>query len=332
MRAPAELPAERGSGEPAGPGPAARWSAHRYNRAVYYRIARAVARGLPEATRTGLAVAAGRLLVPAFPVERAAVRTNLVRVHPGRDGAWVEATARRLFRNFAVCFADLLALGRAGEARLRRLVAAVEGEAHVAAALAGGGGAVFVTAHLGNWALASRLLARFGRRVHVVMAPEPDPGIAAVVAPPADGLVRVVRRDGPLAPLGLVAALRRGELVAFQFDRPSGTRGDRRVAFFGAPAAFPTGPVLLAARAGAPVLASFCVLGADGRYRLFVEPPLLVARGGEAAVLDRLVAVLERYVAAYSDQWFNFFDVWEAGAAGADEAGPAAAPGGAGTA
>ena len=76
----------------------------------------------------------------------------------------------------------------------------------------------------------------------------------------------------------LVAALRRGEVVAFQLDRTIGGRGDAVVPFFGAPAIFPLGPFVIAAAAGAPVVPAFCALEPDRSYRLHVEPALSVAR------------------------------------------------------
>jgi predicted LPLAT superfamily acyltransferase len=123
--------------------------------------------------------------------------------------------------------------------------------------------------------------------------------------------VRFMRLTSPMVGVELVAALRRGEIVAFQLDRAMGGRGDESVPFFGAPATFPLGPFVTAAAAGAPVVPAFCVLGPDGSYRLHVEPALTVSRGAELDALSRAVAVLERYVARYWDQWFNFYDIWE---------------------
>jgi KDO2-lipid IV(A) lauroyltransferase len=257
-----------------------------------------------------VATGAARLLRRGFPVERAAVRRNLARVHPGRDAAWLDDAVQRVFQNFAVCFADLVSLNRGPAQALWRHVVATSGQRHADAALAGGG-AIFITAHLGNWQLAGRLLGGFGRRVHVVMAPEQDPEVAAVLEGDATGAVRFVRRESPLISVELVSALRRGDLVAFQVDRATGERGDRLVPFFGAPAAFPLGPFVLAAAAGVPVLPAFCVLEPDGDYRLYVEPAFAVGRGDEGLALDRAVALLEHYVAAHADQWFNFFDVWD---------------------
>jgi KDO2-lipid IV(A) lauroyltransferase len=170
---------------------------------------------------------------------------------------------------------------------------------------------VSLTAHLGNWELGGRLLATLGRPVHVVMAPEEDPAVGALLARRGHPGLRFVRLTSPTVGVELVAALRRGEVVAFQLDRALGGRGDARVPFFGAPVTFPLGPFLMAAAAGAPVVPAFCVLEAGGSYRLHVEPALAVSRGGEVEALGAAVATLERYVRTHWDQWFNFYDVWE---------------------
>lgn len=288
------------------------WYAHPYNRSGYYRAATLAARHLPRPLRGWVAARAAGVLASRFVAERGAVRRNLARVHPGRDTAWLDHAVGRVFARFAVCFADLLSLNRGSETALWRHVAGIEEQYPTREAIARGRGVVSITAHLGNWELAGRLLAPLGRRVHVVMAPEGDPGVAGVLDARAEGPVRFVRLDSPLVSVGLVSALRRGEIVAFQMDRALGGRGDCPVPFFGAPAPFPLGPFVIAAAAGAPVVPAFCVLDGGGDYRLHVEPALDVRRGEEPDALRRAVAILERYVAAHWDQWFNFFDVWPA--------------------
>jgi lauroyl/myristoyl acyltransferase len=297
-----------------GPGPGApskRWHAHAYNRSRYYRLAAATAPRLPRPMRAWLAERLAGLLMARFPAERAAVRRNLARVHPGREAAWLDAAVGRVFARFAVCFADLLSLNRGPAAGLWRYVASADVREPTRAALARGRGCVSVTAHLGNWELAGRLLARMGPPVHVVMAPEADPAVGALLARGAHPGVRFVRLTSPMVGVELVAALRRGEIVAFQLDRAVGGRGDAAVPFFGSPVMFPLGPFVTAAAAGAPVVPAFCVLEPDGGYRLHVESELAVSRGAEVEALGAAVTTLERYVRAHWDQWFNFYDVWE---------------------
>jgi lauroyl/myristoyl acyltransferase len=277
----------------------------------YHRLARALAPRLPRRARVGLAAALGRRSARWFPAAWAAVRANLARIHPAREAEGREAIARRLFENFAICLADRMALGRGRAAEIWACVDGVDRQEATRRALAAGRGCVCLTAHLGNWELAGRALARLGRPVHVVMAPEPGPEAGALMRPDERDGVRVVRRESPLAAVGLAAALRRGEVVACQMDRATGERTDRRAPFFGTPAAFPLGPFLLAAAVGAPVVPAFCVLDERRRYRLAVEPPIEVRRGAEVEGLATVIAVLERYVGRHADQWFNFFDVWE---------------------
>ncbi|MGH7359422.1 MAG: lysophospholipid acyltransferase family protein, partial [Candidatus Rokuibacteriota bacterium] len=283
--------------------PPARWHAHPYNRSRYYRLAAAAAPRVPRAFRTWLATRMASSLGARFPAERAAVRRNLARVHPEREAAWLDAAVDRVYERFAVCFADLLSLNRGPRAGLWSHVAGIDEQAPTRAALARGRGCVSITAHLGNWQLAGRLLAVLGRPVHVVMAPEVDPAVGALLDREAPPGVRFVRLTSPVVGVELVAALRRGEVVAFQLDRAIGGRGAVEMPFFGHPATFPLGPFVIAGAAGAPVVPAFCVLQPDTSYRLHVEPALPVSRGAEPEALRAAVGILERYVRAHWDQW-----------------------------
>src|SRR4029450_2589613 len=91
--------------------------------------------------------------------------------------------------------------------------------------LAGGRGFVFVTAHLGNWEMASMLPAsRDHRRTHVVREAETDPRarrfIEGVIRSRAGDLYTTHFAEDPQLGLDLLDALRRGEIVGFQGGRP----------------------------------------------------------------------------------------------------------------
>jgi lauroyl/myristoyl acyltransferase len=171
-------------------------------------------------------------------------------------------------------------------------------------------GLISLTAHVGNWELAGRLLARNAARpTHVVVAEEEMQNIERWVRRDGDG-VRFVSRTAPTVSLGLVAALRRGEVVAVQGDRALGTRGDTLVPFFGHPAPFPRGPFVLARALRVPLVPAFCMLGPDHRYVVTMPEPLMVAAGAEEDALRSWVALLEDTVRRHPTQWFNFFDIW----------------------
>jgi lauroyl/myristoyl acyltransferase len=281
-----------------------RWYAHSYNRAILYRTAEALS-AAPRPLRLALARGVARLAPRFFGRERLVVRQALATI-TGASGARLDALADAVFRNFAMCFSDLVSTNRRSPAELAGCVASVTGAEQVDGLSSG---LISVTAHVGNWEMAGRLLAgRSARRTHVVVAPE-APELGRWVRRDGDGM-RFVPRLQPAIGLELLAALRRSEVVAVQGDRALGTRGDVWIPFFGRPAPFPLGPFLLARAARVPVVPAFCLLDDDHRYRVHVAKPMLVERGDEEAAARAWVGVLEDVVRDHPTQWFTFFDVW----------------------
>ena len=278
-----------------------RWYAHPYNRAEIYRLAAAMA-WLPRDARLGLARRVGLLASRVMPAERAVVGKTLGLV-TGATGRRLEEITAQVFGEFAMCFSDLLQ----PPGRLLAHVGTPTGVEHLRRLE---GPVISLTAHVGNWDLAGRLLARHSARpTHVVVAVEEAPTLERWLRRDGDGL-RFVPRVHPTVSLTLLAALRRGEAVALQGDRALGNRGDVSVPFFGRPAPFPVGPFRLAGAAGVPVLPAFCTLAPDRRYAVTILEPLAVTRGGEEDALRAWVAALERVVRERPTQWFNFFDIW----------------------
>ena len=287
-----------------------RWYSHGLNRLAYYRMAGAGAGWMPRPLRLRVARMAGRVAAGRLAEERARVRGNLARILPGASPRALDDAVRETFASFAACFGDFLTINRGPAERLGDYVAERRGEEHLDAACAAGRGVILLTAHLSNWELGGRLLVpRLDRPTHIVLAGEQDAALERYLRREGERL-RFVTRRHPTSTLGLLAALRRNEAVAMQGDRPTGGRGDMLVEFFGAPAAFPLGPFVLARAAGAPLVPAYCAMDDDSRYRISIEPPIWVKPGEEAMALATMVAGLTRAVRAHPTQWFNFFDVW----------------------
>ena len=282
-----------------------RWHGHPYNRAALYRLVEMLS-VLPRGLRLGLARRVGQLAPRFLPVERRAIRKALGSI-TGASASGLDELTVTLFRDFAMCFADLVSTNRQSAARLSRLIGSVTGAEHFDTIR---GGIVTVTAHVGNWELAGRLLAsRLARRTHVVVSSEEAPELERWVRRNGDG-VRFVPRAHPGVGVELLAALRRGEVVAVQGDRALGTRGDVSIPFFGRPASFPLGPFVLARAAGVPIVPAFCLLNGDYRYKVEIGAPIAVERGEEEPAAHAWVRVLENVVREHPTQWFNFFDIW----------------------
>jgi len=128
--------------------------------------------------------------------------------------------------------------------------------------------------------------------------------------------VTEIRVDRSFVPtLSVLRALGQNAIVAMQGDRDFDNTGVA-VPFFGREAFFPRGPLRVAMASGAAVLPAFIVRLPDGRYRAVVEEPLRIETEGDrdAALrtnLLRYVALLERYVRAYPEQWYCFYPFWD---------------------
>ena len=286
--------------------PRLRWYSHPYNRPDLYRLAAGLG-WLPRRGRLAVARQVGRLAARHMPAERAAIRKTLTRL-TGADGSRLEELTTGVFTDFAMCFSDLVSTNRQPASRLTSRLASVEGVEHLVPLTSG---LISLTAHVGNWELAGRLLAgRTGRPTHVVVAEEEVRDVERWVRRNGEG-VRFVTRSRATVSVELVAALRRGEVVGVQGDRALGTRGDALLPFFGRPAPFPLGPFLLASAVGVPLVPAFCLLDSDHRYAVRVAEPLTVTRGEETDAARAWVAILENVVRQRPTQWFNFFDIWE---------------------
>ena len=188
-----------------------RWYGHSYNRVGLYWLAEQLGRA-PRWLRLLLARQLGQLAPRFLPAERQAVRGTLAAV-TGASNARLDRLTAAVFRDFAMCFSDLISTNCQSGEQLLRYVASVSGLDRIATL---SGGIVSVTAHVGNWDLAGRLLAtQSERRIHVVVAPEEVPGLERWVRRHSDRM-RFVSRTHPGVGVQLLAALRRGEVVALQ--------------------------------------------------------------------------------------------------------------------
>jgi lauroyl/myristoyl acyltransferase len=193
----------------------------------------------------------------------------------------------------------------------------------IEAAVKEGRGTVLVTCHFGNWDVAARTLARYGRPFNLVMARELNETTADYVRGARErASMHVLLSDSSVyGPFNMLRALRRNEIVALQLDRPIGGDRARPVEFFGAPALFQSGAIRLARLAGTPIFPVFVARRGPRHYRIIIGQERFVARSATPDEMDRvlagIVAEFEALVREYPDQWFQFAPYWpEDGAIG----------------
>jgi predicted LPLAT superfamily acyltransferase len=108
-----------------------------------------------------------------------------------------------------------------------------------------------------------------------------------------------------------------GGLIAIVADRVGTNDKFVMVDFFGAPAAFSSGPFILASVLKCPIYLVFGLYFEPNRYELFCERFAdridLPRRNREAALKDvvsRYAERLEDYCRRAPHNWFNFYDFW----------------------
>ena len=288
---------------------------------LLYRLGYFLCRILPRSVCYGVA----RWLADRFsarsPQDLEAVRKNLqvvleISEVPPRQ-------VREVFQNFALYLVDFFRFSRLTPKGVRRWVR-IEGLERMQGALRAGKGAIAVTAHLGNYELGAAVLSALGMPVSAVVLTHQNERVdrfftrqrarAGVIGIPIQKIGRKPFLEECLA------ALRVNGVLGLVADRDFFQHGID-LPFFGKMTQVPTGAAAFSFRTGAPIVPSFLVREADGRYRFILESPIRcpVGVGREEAIRAATQCSLEvmaRVIRRYPTQWYMFHqEFWKPGPA-----------------
>ena len=302
-----------------------RWYFHPFNRVLSWQLILGVTPKLPRFILVPLHHVTSFLFFACVRKERRNARRNLERI-TGKKGLANLRLTYRLFYNFSRFMVAYTEIGTRAAADVLQRTDTQGSESVIRDLMVEGNGLIIVSAHLGHWDLGLKLLQIFDRPVHVVMLDDSPAAVRRFAEEARDNpSLRVHEVGSPMLAVELMLALKRGEVVTIQTDRPVG-QNVMSMPLFGAPAQLPTGPAELAIATGAPLLPVFIVFGRGQRYRVVAMPVMRFARSDAGnpethlrSAMSRMVAMLESVIARYPDQWFNFYDVW-APPHGAEEA------------
>jgi predicted LPLAT superfamily acyltransferase len=226
--------------------------------------------------------------------------------------------SRRLIRRniffFGQTLIDRIAVltGAAG-----RLTFTHEGIGHLERLAASGTGGLVVSAHLGNWEIAGHMLQRVNARINVLMYDGEAEQLKALMAryEQQRSFNIIYIREDLSHVYEMSAALRRGELICLHADRFRPGNRTFVHAFLGEDAHFPAGPFLLASKLHAPVCFVFALKETTFHYHYKSWPAKTYEGRGDTGarqMLDDFVALLEQELRRYPDQWFNYYNFWQA--------------------
>ncbi len=220
----------------------------------------------------------------------------------------------RVFFTFAATIHDRLYFLR-GRFDLFRI------EVH-GADLFGPGGTLMMGGHLGSFEVLRACGRQIGRRrVVMAMYGEQAQRLNAVLGEVSPEARRdIVALGQPQSMLDLAARLDEGAVVGILADRTPGDEPMVNVAFLGREAAFPTGPMRIAAALRRPVIFMAGLYRGGNRYEIRFEQIAdfsgvegMSRAERDAAVREAVGAyarTLERYAREAPYNWFNFHDFW----------------------
>jgi KDO2-lipid IV(A) lauroyltransferase len=279
------------------------------------------ARFLPWGAAIGIGAFLGDVVFRVFRYRREVAMANLRSVFGGtKNEKEMERIALEAYRNVGRTFLEYLRFRSMKREEIEAMVE-IEGIEHLDAALAGGRGAVLVTAHYGSWELFGIALAHRGYPVNFLVGKQHNEMIDALLNEHRVKMGIGVIQVGVSA-RHILQVLKRNELICILADQDARRHGVF-VNFLGRPASTPQGPAAFAVKMASPIIVGFITRVRGAHHRGVVLPPIAVEPSGRdledivkytQAYTDRITAA----VVARPEQWFWPHKRWKTRPARAD--------------
>lgn len=177
-----------------------------------------------------------------------------------------------------------------------------------------GQGVVMIGAHIGCWEAGAGFFGKYGKKINIVMLDAEHQQIKEVLEENANEAnnynIIPLNQNIIDAILQMKVALNNGEYICFNGDRYIGKDNTAVVDFMGSQALFPRGLFQIAVKCRVPVVFYYSMREANSTYRFIFEEPQLEPRMTPEKLLEQYSKSLEKIVAKYPRQWFNFYDFW----------------------
>ncbi len=276
---------------------------------VYFRLAGRLSHR--RVIRWGRAL--GRFAFRRIGYGRSLTLENLTRVFGGEMSAEeIEAVAERVYENLGITALEFPRLPHLGDREfLRSVDYQPEQIDYLHSILGEGQGALFASAHLGNWEMLADFGARLGLKMSVLYKPSTNPYFNRLWTE-LRSRNRLIDITSNLSPVS--RRLRAGEGICLLFDENARSRGIR-IPFFGRPASTYRGPAFFALRTGAPIICLYFIRQPSGRHRFIIERTIRPRRSGDLEaelkeIMTEMNSSLEKMIRRYPDQWNWVYKRW----------------------
>lgn len=186
----------------------------------------------------------------------------------------------------------------------------VVGIEHYEDALEAGNGAIFVLPHVGNWEVAGRAVASYGKRLIAVAEKLGNAEIANwfIELRAKLGIEIVLADRSPQSWAPLHDVLAQNGSVALVADRDI-NRSGVDVDFLGERTSLPSGAFRLARATGAPVFPVGTYFKEGRGHRIVMSPPIVIDDDAEAS-MQRMADALGEVIRVDPEQWHMVQSNW----------------------
>lgn len=187
-----------------------------------------------------------------------------------------------------------------------------DGKHHLEKMAKDGNGGILISAHIGNWEIASQLLHGMGTKVNVVMMDAEYENIKEYlnsVTGERSYTIIPVKQDMSHI-FSISNALINKEFICIHGDRFLEGVKVMGVEFMGGNAYFPAGPFSIAKRLKVPATYVYAMKETNKHYHFFATEPFTF----NSSIRDFVASYaqeLEKKVRQYPYQWFNYYDFWQ---------------------
>jgi len=253
----------------------------------------------------------GRAIGPRLGVtKRAAI--NLRRALPEFDAAAARRVMRDMWDNLGRVVAEYPHLAEfrvyGDDGRI-----AFVGDDILDPVIASGKSAIFISAHYGNWEIATMAATQRGLDVAEIYRAANNPWIDRLIASYRDSVGSELIPKGTIAARRSIAALRDGRHLAMLVDQKM--NDGIAVPFFGRDAM--TAPALaqLALRFDCAIMPARVERLKGARFRIVMSPPIEIARSGDRqadtlAIMTAVNAEIERWLRNRPEMWLWLHRRW----------------------
>jgi len=270
-------------------------------------------RSISRRKSTAIAHLIGDFACQVLKIRRPLVEKNLALTFPEKNLSEIKALARKVYRNQAENFIEMLRLPMIKTAQDAAQLIDFKGLNILAKTLEQNNGCVLLSAHFGNWELLALCGGLLVAPLTIVVKEVKNHAINHQI-----NLWRTMRGnriiyDWQALREGL-RTLRKGGVLTLLGDQ-SDSSGTFFTEFLGRRTSVFLGPAFFALNAGVPLFVAMCRRTAGGRYTVDIEEVDMTSLGKERADVEELARrytkVLERFIYQYPEEWFWLHNRWK---------------------